>query len=256
VSFYAHPRLLSGLVEWASANDHVSANQAASDLRHWAGLSPRDNAKAWQAWWKKAKPAVESRYDLGSAAGRKKWYRAYREGSSETRRILLRLWAFEALDEAALLGETAGADAEAAKAVLAELWKQRRLSGRTKGVLVERFLSIRLEEVPDQPVTRARELRIIGTKRFPFPREAWVESGVSFAIGSDPEPALGGSYSSFSLGEGTKPQVLGTHGGGSYPGSPQARAVLELREVDHARDRQVVWKRQWKLGPVRLRKAE
>jgi hypothetical protein len=238
------------------ADDHVSANQAESDLRHWTGSSPRKNAKAWDAWWKKARPVVETTFDLRSAAGRANWYRAYRAGSSETRRVLMRLWAFESvLDEPALLRETAGTDADPAKAVLAQMWKHGRLSAQTRGELVEKFLSVRLEEVPGRPVSRSRELRIVGTKRFPFPAEAWVNWRVSFAIGNDPEPKLGDSFSSSSLGEGKGPQALGSQGGGSYPGSPKARALLELREVGRAGGRQVLWKRQWKLGPIQLQKA-
>ncbi len=256
VGHHAHPRLLPGLLEWART-DHPAAGQAAGELYRLTGLSPRDDAKAWDAWWKKALPVLEARYDLRSAAGRTRWYRAWRTGSSETRRALLRLWAFEPqLDEPALVGETAGKEGEVAKTVLAALWKHGRLSGATKGALVEKFLSVRLEEVPGRPISRARELRIVGTRHFPFPSEAWVNWRAGIVIGDDQQPKLEGSFSSCSLGEGKGPLLLGSLGGGSYPGSPRARALLELREVVYSRGGQVVWKRQWALGPIRLQKAK
>ena len=132
---------------------------------------------------------------------------------------------------------------------------QGRLSGTTKGDLVEKFLAVRLEEVPGPPATRSRELRIVGEKSFPFPRTAWVRWRAAFAIGGTDGPKLDGSYNISSLGEGSGPQPLGTMGGGAYPGTPEARAKLEVWQADRSTS-QVIWKRAWDLGPVRLRDAK
>jgi hypothetical protein len=43
--------------------------------------------------------------------------------------------------------------------------------------------------------------------------------------------------------------------GGSFKGAPDARALLEVREVDHANGGKVLWTASWALGPVRLRRV-
>jgi hypothetical protein len=250
---YSHPRLLPGLVEWVQANDHVSANQAESYLRAWTGLNLREDPRGWEAWWKKAKPELEATYDLSTPAGRKKWYDAYRAGDANLRQVLLRLWAFEpTVAEPSLVREASGESGESARVVLATLWKHRRLSGQAKEALVEKFLRVRLEEVPNQPAGPRRELHIVGEKGFPFPAEAWVHWRASIVIG-DRKPMLDESFNISSLGQETELQKLGSLGSGPHPGTPEARALLELREVDHE---QVVWKHQWTLGPIRLRQAK
>ena len=252
---YGHPKFLSLLAEWTFSDNHVSAEFVGCRLHQWTGLSPRENPSRWARWWKGAKPLLEADYDLRGAAGRRKWYRAYRAGGSTTRQWLLRLWSLEpAPDEAALVREAGGEGGDVAKAVLAELWGDGRLSGVTKSDLLGKFLTVRLEEVPSLPIARSRELRIVGEKSFPFPPTAWIEWRAAFAIGDGREPRLEGSFSSSSLGNEPGAQTFGTRGGGSYPGSPQARALLELRETSSAGGG--AWKRTWTLTPIRLREAK
>jgi hypothetical protein len=212
-------------------------------------------SNGWEAWWEKAKPIAEAKWSLSTVAGRQKWATTYLSADQGTRAVLLRLWAFEpAIDETALIRESDGAGGEALKTALSLFWKHGRLSAKAKASLVKKYLRVRLEEVPDQPAAR-RELRIVGERHFPFPSEAWVNRYVSFAIG-DETLQLSDSYSTSSLGEGKDVLTLGTRGGGSYPGKPQARAILELQEVDYHKDRQVIWKHRWDLGPIRLREAK
>jgi hypothetical protein len=253
---YGHPRLLAGLVAWVRADDHVSANQAESELRAWTGLGLRENPRAFEAWWGKAEHVLGAEYNLREAAGRERWYTAWLAGNAGVRQILLRLWAFEpAIDEPSLIREAAGAREEGAKAVLATLWKHGRLSGKAKKTIVEKFLTVELEEVPLQDAGARRELRIVGRRRFPFPPEAWVRWRAAIEIG-DRKPALDDSWNSRSLGESEGPLSLGSLGGGSHPGRPEARAILEVWEQDSHGDKAVVWKHQWNLGPIRLREAK
>jgi hypothetical protein len=257
LGYYAHPKLLPCLIEWARVDTHVTSERAGALLRGLTGHSPREDAHLWDRWWKKAKPLLEAGYNLRRAGDRRKWYRAYRSGDAKLRPLLLRVWAFEpTLDEGGMVREAGGEGGDVAKAVLAALWTQGRLSSAAKGDLVEKFLAVRLEEVRGRPATRSRELRIIGEKSFPFPPGAWVHWSAAFAIGDDREPTLDSSYNISSLGDGTGTQSLGTMSGGSYPGTPQARALLELREAAPSGDGKAVWKRTWKLGPIRLREAK
>lgn len=254
---YAHPTFLTLLIEWAQVDTHVTGERAGSVLRGLTGHSPREDAHAWDRWWKKAKPLLEANHDLRRAGDRREWYRAYRSGDTKTRGLLLRALAFEpALDERAMVREAGGEGGDVAKMVLAALWTGGSLSSAAKGDLVEKFLSVRLEEVPGHPIERYRHLRIVGEMNFPFPPGAWVQSRSSIAIGVDSEPTLGSSHGISSLGEGASPRSLGSMSGGSYPGTPQARAILELREAASYGDGKAVWKRTWKLGPVRLQEAK
>ena len=252
-----HPKLLPGLVEWVQSDDHVSAEKATEVLRALTGMSPREDAHEWERWWKKAKPLLEAKYDLRRARDRREWYRAYRSGGAEGRALLLRLWAFEpALDERAMVREAGGEGGDVAKIALAALWTGGRLSSATKGDLVEKFLSVRLEERSDLSITDNRHLRIVGERRFPFPPGAWVHSRMSIVIGDGREATLDGSSGgTSSLGEGAKIQTLGSMSGGSYHGTPQARAILELRAVESDAAGKAVWKREWKLGPLRLQQS-
>jgi hypothetical protein len=253
---FGHPHFLAGLVEWVHARDHVSADQAESALRQWTGLALRVGPNGWEGWWEKAKPLIEVEHVLSTPSGRKKWSRAYLSADKATRAVLLGWWGFEpAVDETAMVREAADEDGEALKAALALYWKHGRLSGKAKASLVQKFIEVRLEEVTDQPASARRELRIVGKRNFPFPAEAWINWRASIVIG-DKKPSLDASFNTSSLGQETASLVLGSMGGGSYPGSPKARAILEVREVDYPRDRQVIWNHEWKLGPIRLREAK
>jgi hypothetical protein len=255
--YCAHPRQLDGLFEWALADDHGSARQALIYLEEATGLNYEDaNGKPlkepWRQWRERAKPAIDTRYDLTTTAGRSAWCKAYHDADADIRRLLMRLWAFEPkIDEAALMNDaTAKETSEAAKAVLAEFWKHGRLSGDSKKGIVEKFVRVRLEEVPNQPAS-SRQLRVVGERDFPFPEQAWVHHRADIAIGErKPTFEASGSYSISSLGV-AGPLTLGTRGGGVYPGTPEARALVEVREVTPSH--QVIWRHQWELGPLQLR---
>ena len=254
---YRHPKFLALLVEWTLSDNHVTADLIGCRLQQWMGLSPREDRRRWDRWWDEAKPLLEADYDLRHAAGRRQWYRAYRSAKGPARDWLLELWTLQAtLDEAALLREAGAEGGDVAKQALAAQWSQRRLSGAAKGDIVKKFLTVRLEEVTDRPASRSRELRIVGEKSFPFSPTAWVEWRAGFAIGDEGEPTLGGSFNASSLGNDPGAQILGTRGGGSYPGTPQARAILELREDVPSGSGKTGWKRTWRLGPIRLREAK
>jgi hypothetical protein len=156
------------------------------------------------------------------------------------------------VDEAALLRDAAGKHADAAKALLKELWQHKRLSPATRRAIVKQFLVVELVEKQRDPKHPAwRELRIRARRDFPFPDAAWIEPRCDFGIGAAPK--LAGGWGARTLG-GTDPLDLGSMGG-KYGGAPVARAVLEVREVDHARDGAVLWTLRWSLGPLKLRRA-
>ena len=254
---YAHPKFVPLLLEWARSDDHASSEHAGEMLKELTGHSPRDEPDAWGRWWKRARPLLEADYDLRRPDGRREWYHAYRQGDDATRHLLLRLWSLEpALDEAALVRESGGEGGDVAKAVLGRLWQERRLTDTTKGAIVEKFLSVRLEEVPGQPAERVRHLRVIAERHFPFPPEARAYWRSGFAIGCGSEPKLGDSFNTTDLGEGAGPLTLGTMRGSSPPGTPQAKAILEVWLAPRVGEEAGAWGREWKLGPIRLRAAK
>jgi hypothetical protein len=257
VHHYAHPRLVPVLYEWARADAHGTGLRAYCYLRSLTGLeyAPEDRA-SWEAWWQGASRVLGARYDLQTEAGRRAWLEAYQYTDPAARRLLMRLWLFEPeIDEAWLLKAARGKkEADAAKAVLADLWRGRRLSPETKEAVVRAFVAVRLVEEPSpnrKQFPGSRELRLVADRDFPFPEEAWVQPGYDITIGDRP-PRLGDSWGAISL-EGTGSITLGAMGGGKYLGSPSARAVLAVREVNPHDGNKVAWQVQWSLGPVQLR---
>jgi hypothetical protein len=190
------------------------------------------------------------------------------------------LWAFEeSIDESILLADASSKEfGESARAVLSTLWQHDRLSAKSKRAIVEKSLTLRLEEDLNRPADGSRELRIIGVPSFPFPKHSWVEWRYNIVIGEDRKPVLeGDSWNSSSLEE-SAPQMLGSLGAGGYFGSPKARALFEMREVRQIpieepywlralnsttpdldvairSTRRVVWSHRWELGPIQLRQA-
>jgi hypothetical protein len=162
------------------------------------------------------------------------------------------MWDYEEkIDEPPVIEAARGKQGDAAKAVLAQMWKTKRLSGAGKEAVVNHFLKVRFVELPlpHPKFPTSRELQIVAERQFPFPEEAWVDSLSSIVIGDGRKPKLEGASGSFSIG-GNGKLLLGSLGGGSYPGAPTARALVELREVDRQAGNRVVWSKRWELGPL------
>jgi hypothetical protein len=261
MQFYFHPRMLPVLHDWAVADDHVSSNQALSNLGQLTGLSiERGATAAYDDWWATARDTVMRRYDLPRDDDLVAWLAAYHDAGDTTRRMLQQLWLFERLPDAKrLLDHAADTDPKrsvGAKAALAELWQNKRLAPDVKRAIVEKFLEVNLVETPNSPEASGyRHLLIVAQRNFPFPRDAWVEPNCEIAVDRE-LPPLGDSWGAFSLeGEGEK--TLGSWSGGSRAGTPQARALMVLREVDYYAigGKTELWRIQWRLGPQKLRPA-
>ena len=251
---YAHPRHVAVLYTWGLAEGHPCCDQALAELQRLTGLKyTRGQWRDWLTWWRKAGPLLEASYDLRSDAGRLRWLKAYQGADPAARRLLRQLWFYEKdIDEAALLKAAEGQYALGAKAALAELWERRRLSCPSRQAIVEKFLGVELVELPSRSPTIAgwRELHLAIRRNFPFPKAAWVQPRSDIAIGR--KPRLSGSWGSLCLADDHK--FLGSLSG-SFKGAPDARALLEVREVDHAHGGKVLWTARWSLGPLKLRRV-
>jgi hypothetical protein len=259
IAQYGHPKMMLMLTEWALAQDHVTSDQAIKSLQYFLGMywseKTQESAKTW---FEKAKPFLEADYDLKTQKGLNQWFDAYKKTDSGTRRILLRLWAFESkIDEKALLEAASQKETqEAAQEVLKTLWSHQRLSGESRKAIIEKFVRVELIEITSPNVSSAsRELQIVAHRTFHFPAEAWVENRSSITIGNE-KPNLDNSYGSFSL-DGMGQKVVGSMGGGSYPGTPKAQAILHLREIKRGEERpRVLWEKEWTLGPIPLKEIK
>jgi hypothetical protein len=255
---YARPETLPLLYEWAQEEPVGFDDCPLRALQAVTGLDyPRKDVTAWSRWWEGARPLLSVRYDLDAAAGRKAWRKAFAQADEATRRVLVRQWFFDPQVDQEELVKIAGSDdgAEAAQAVLAEMWRRGSLKVETKQAIVKKFLTVRLEEQPDPTGKRDpawRELRLVGERAFPFPKDCWVQVGYSIAVGES-VPKLSDSHDVKDLG-GTGPVSLGGSAG-RWPGAPAARALLEVRQVEPGTGK-VVWAVQWSPGPITLRNSE
>jgi hypothetical protein len=254
---YAHPRLIGALYDAALNSSDSTREQSVSDLREVTGLKwERAQKDQWEAWWTKARPVLEATYDLGKPDGLAAWLAAYASADEATQRILLRLWVFqEAIDEAALIAAaTAKGNPAGAVATLAELWRLGRLSGDAMRQIFDAFVTIEMVEGPPQPQDPARrDLSFFGSATFPFPSGVSVQYRYSIGVGK--EPALPATFdNSASLDRGAKISL----GSLSTParGQPQAKGLLEIRQVDYQHDQQVIWSTSRAFGPILLRQAE
>jgi hypothetical protein len=250
--------LIPILSEWAMADDHVSSNQALSDLCSITGLKlTREDSEAWSAWWKKSERLFKPAYNLQTAHGRDLWMEAWKSGDEAARRILMRLWLFESkIDEDALI-ESATRN-EGAIQVLGDLWQRKCLSPESMKKIVERFLKPKLIEVDAPDPKRGpffRRVRIASESPFPFPvhAEAGVRSKVE--VGYQPraltEVDLDPPNLIMMLQDIRKVSLGG--GEGEFPGKPCATAILEMRETDPSNGFREIWRVRWNLGPVELR---
>lgn len=123
---------------------------------------------------------------------------------------------------------------ERARHFLADLWRRGLLSAKTREQIVTQHLHFHLrEEFPHDPIRFPilREVKIIADTDFPFPEEAWVQFSSDIAVGGR-EPKLNhddfGNSRSLHKAKG---QYFGSLGG-SYAGTPDAKAVIQFREID------------------------
>lgn len=123
---------------------------------------------------------------------------------------------------------------ERARHFLADLWRRGLLSATVREQIVTQHLHFELrEEFPHDPkrFPTLRELKIIAETDFPFPENAWVEFGSDIAVGDRElrlEPDHFGNSRSL---HGANGRYFGSLGA-SYEGSPVARGVIQLREID------------------------
>ncbi len=268
-----HPHLLAELYQWTLGGERWEREQALAALNALTGshfsltvTASGQHGSLKQGslaqWWQRAWPLLQPSYNLQSREGRQRWLAAYSRADAATQRILIRLWFFErAIDETALLqaasrGGGKGDGAIAAKAALSELWQRQRLSASTRHAIVSRFITLQLVQLKDFWVKyRQLEFQIIATRNFPFPRDAWVNSGMCIAVGNEPLRLDATDINGQSSLEGSGPIVLGSRGGGLLEGAPVARALLELREIDYynpSHPRKVLWSQRWTVAPLRM----
>ena len=265
---YAHPQTLPALYEWAFDDNRISSDnvlgeifaasgQALRNLSSVTGLDyGRDQAVLWQEWWQRAYPILMQRYDLDTDRGRNVWFHAYQNSDSATRRILMRLWIFEQeFDQEAILGIASDQEnqyQEAAKAVVSELWKGKRLDAPFKKAIVERFLTISLQEMPFKSEWKGyRHFQIRGVSDFPFPQEARIRYASSIVGGEEKSVVPDKSFESSISLKNSNEQTFGTYSGMFR--SDTVRAELHIYEVANSES---VWKVVWQLGPIKLERHE
>lgn len=120
-----------------------------------------------------------------------------------------------------------------ARHFLADLWRRGRLSAMIREQIVTQHLHFTLkEEFPHDPARfpTLREIKIIAETDFPFPESAWVQFSSDIAVG-DRDLNLGhddfSNSRSLHMADG---RYFGSLGG-SYSGAPEARSVIQFREI-------------------------
>lgn len=245
---YAHPRL------W----NHLNTDNRETVLQQFTSrhsLKIEDVKQAtWEQWWQSSREVLLREYDLGSAAGRQDWFAAYRKADVATRKVLMGLWWFEPQrDVNALLAATSGADADVAKVVLAEFWKNKHLPVSARQAIIAKFTKARLVQVkPLRP--KVVELSITLDVDFPLPRLASVYS--SHVITFDSQPAKVKKGSTAKIGylrhwsEDTRWLVI------SDEGQKRANAALLMVEKDENGERKDLWQQPIHVDSLRLERVE
>lgn len=253
-----HQRLLPLLTERTQPN-HPSAWRAIPLLQNATGLQiSREDTAALNAWRLRAHDTLNKEYNLKTPDGIDQWLTAYQSSDETTREMLHRLWLFEpTAPETYLLAQAESSNLgqmRSARAALSRLWQWDRLTPQAKSAIIDRYISVHLKEL-DSPhsATGGRELRVVARRKFPFPKDTWVQYSSDFSLDGRP-PQLSASWGGRDMaGEGDF--ELGSMGGGQTWGEPSARAVVALQEFNH-RTGKVVWTHRWNLGPLRLRRLE
>jgi len=190
-----------------------------------------------------SEPSGDARIDVRA------WLDAYRAADEAGRERLRQRWAAAEGTCATLLRRCHPADRAAVEALLADLWRQGRLSPGDRAAIVRIAVTPRIVERDGGDAVRGhRELVLRAERRFPFPPETWLEWSYDIAVGGRPlrvDPAGGNSCD----WEGAGPLDIGSFGGSGHPGTPAAQALIEVREVVAGK---VAWRHTWEVGPTRL----
>ncbi len=180
------------------------------------------------------------------------WLKDYRKADPRGREALLSAWLAEGGNALDLLHDCPPEQRDAAKEVLAELWRSNRLPPRAKAATVKAFVSMRLVERPAWDAVRGhRELVIRVDRQFAFPKGTWVRWSSSIEIGGRPRRLDPASWSTRDW-EGAGPLDVGGLGSWGHFGAPSAEAVIEAWEPDPDRPGKDLWRHRWSVGPTRL----
>jgi hypothetical protein len=249
LGLYHHPSNLPLLMGGIDDEPLSPGRPTPSQFRTMSALGENPEAGGQlPGWWAKNRELLQQPYDLRSAQGIEAWLKAFDETNHNwTKGMLLRLWVFEpAIPEAKLLSACHDTNLNAAKALLAELWQQNRISADTRKILVARFLKMHIQEKPNPyPETPGwRELTVECDTDFPFPEPVSIVFTGELACGRAPvitDPRNGGG--TFLASSKTRSlQSLG----GAVKGP--AKALIELWEMDYQTDPpKELWRLRWKL---------
>ena len=136
----------------------------------------------------------------------------------------------------------------AAKTTITELWNAGRLGNEGKKAMFETFLKLALVQDPSGGgVKGRRELFIAGKLSFPFNTQIQYDS----AIAIDGEPTLKSAGDNCVVLEPRITDFQFGSRGGVLPGR-FAKAVIEIKQLDHYPDGKKLWSIRRTLGPIQL----
>ena len=144
-----------------------------------------------------------------------------------------------------------------ARHFLADLWARDVLSAKTREKIVGQHIKFTLvEHFPHDPkrFPTLRELKIIATTDFPFPKSAWVDYAGTIAVGDQqlvlPADAFGNERSLHRCNT----QYFASLGG-SFAGEPIARGMIQMREVRRGNGHtETIWSIKQVTNEVKLEK--
>jgi hypothetical protein len=254
---YASVPLIEELHTWTLDDRNDGAQQAKAALSLLTGLDFKKGEGVWAHWWPKAQPLLTPTYDLKTEKGLHQWLDAYALADEATRRILMRLWFNQkTVDEISLLRAASqdGGRANAAKAVLSQLWEAGSLSAESRHSIVRQFVTLRLVQDKDYwQKYNIYSFRVIADRQFPFPKKPEFQYGASIALGNEKFSA-GQPHNARGL-EGQESIVVGTRSGGSLEGPRFVRAQFVLREPNYYAPRnaqKIWWTQRWRLPAIPL----
>jgi hypothetical protein len=250
IQSYIHPRLLPLLVQWATASETSTSSQAKSNLR--AVLGVENEAMTDQAviaWWIANEEVTRQVFDLSTPPGLASWLTRWSDNANPmTRRVLFWNWDFlHTVPEKELLARCSGANSEAAKQALAELWQHKRLSAHIRKEIVRKFIKMKImmERSRYNKSDLPGEVRVVAERRFPFPDGAWINCTGDLAANREPkihDPLSGGSWSLHGK------DVMGFYST-SGTGDPSVKAVVEVWEMDYeVSPPRELWRLRWNLA--------
>lgn len=246
---YGHPRHIPLVFDWVIDKNSSGDTNAPVHLTNITGISlDKNNVESWTRWWESNKSLLDRAYDLQSPTGRQAWMEAWNRADRDVRKILMKLWNYEAVPDQNSLVEEALSN-EAARQILAKLWSEKRLSAETRKTIVKNHLTFHLERTPtafDKPSKGSFNVAITAKSTFPFPARAIVNYGEEIALNNPPDP---GRYRmSFSLADVTEIGYVSI----IVFEADRARvnAVVQMREFeDSSNQKGLLWEAEWQLAP-------